>query len=433
MFIRCNSTYRLRYWNVTRKIYTSIEFIAGCNSTYRLRYWNRLSEGTTAGSFWALQQYLPFTVLKHTINWLSKCGKMPWSCNSTYRLRYWNSRNSCRIIYSIFVATVLTVYGIETILILLRVAVMLQLQQYLPFTVLKLNRTIWVLWWKCSVVATVLTVYGIETCCLTDIVIDICVSLQQYLPFTVLKQLLGSYFVDSERLVATVLTVYGIETINSNLVSPAKICCNSTYRLRYWNVSSTSRKDKNSSGCNSTYRLRYWNFHISRNFLLLLWMVCCNSTYRLRYWNRNSFLIIISPDSVATVLTVYGIETRTITTTLGQPLYSCNSTYRLRYWNLDKQIHNEALHSCNSTYRLRYWNSVINPRRKLRRKQTCCNSTYRLRYWNLISRIKLCSGIPVATVLTVYGIETVLKNNLPSQSKKVATVLTVYGIETRTP
>ena len=36
----------------------------------------------------------------------------------------------------------------------------------------------------------------------------------------------------------------------------------------------------------------------------------------------------------------------------------------------------------------------------------------------------------VATVLTVYGIETIKKHFAPEQSQVVATVLTVYGIET---
>ena len=60
------------------------------------------------------------------------------------------------------VATVLTVYGIETTKFPLASATSFLLQQFLPFTVLKLN--------MCNFdgqpvikVATVLTVYGIET------------------------------------------------------------------------------------------------------------------------------------------------------------------------------------------------------------------------------------------------------------------------------
>ena len=82
------------------------------------------------------------------------------------------------------------------------------LQQYLPFTVLKLK-------------------------CLTT-KYSIVFPLQQYLPFTVLK--LG----DINKLyqnvlvsVATVLTVYGIETVSKYTEESEAKSCNSTYRLRY--------------------------------------------------------------------------------------------------------------------------------------------------------------------------------------------------------
>ena len=62
-------------------------------------------------------------------------------------------------------------------------------------------------------VATVLTVYGIETTSKKERKIGVLIWLQQYLPFTVLKLLkVFSYLLLSELLVATVLTVYGIET-----------------------------------------------------------------------------------------------------------------------------------------------------------------------------------------------------------------------------
>ena len=84
------------------------------------------------------------------------------------------------------VATVLTVYGIETIIY--------NSLMYLIFIL----------------VATVLTVYGIETI-IKNIPLWPSMKLQQYLPFTVLKLLfnLSSHLKPS---VATVLTVYGIET-----------------------------------------------------------------------------------------------------------------------------------------------------------------------------------------------------------------------------
>ena len=59
------------------------------------------------------------------------------------------------------VATVLTVYGIETIPLRIHLFVRLQLQQYLPFTVLKHLQSVYQKLYLH--VATVLTVYGIET------------------------------------------------------------------------------------------------------------------------------------------------------------------------------------------------------------------------------------------------------------------------------
>ena len=61
-----------------------------------------------------------------------------------------------------FVATVLTVYGIETSVRNTKPEEV-KLQQYLPFTVLKLM-TYNFISYNLSKVATVLTVYGIETC-----------------------------------------------------------------------------------------------------------------------------------------------------------------------------------------------------------------------------------------------------------------------------
>ena len=86
------------------------------------------------------------------------------------------------------VATVLTVYGIETLTLFIEVVdVDIKLQQYLPFTVLKPSE------YSGRPVTSP--------------------KLQQYLPFTVLKhEKLAKLLKDIE--VATVLTVYGIETIS---------------------------------------------------------------------------------------------------------------------------------------------------------------------------------------------------------------------------
>ena len=86
----CNSTYRLRYWNFA--VFCPFRLIThkGCNSTYRLRYWNS-------------HEISPY----HRYSYLS--------CNSTYRLRYWNIKFAVSPFFDIS-----------------------KLQQYLPFTVLKL-------------------------------------------------------------------------------------------------------------------------------------------------------------------------------------------------------------------------------------------------------------------------------------------------------
>ena len=156
-----------------------------------------------------------------------------------------------------------------------------QLQQYLPFTVLKqsyfrasnahlsgYNSTYRLRYWNVltriieqreKIVTTVLTVYGIET------------KAMKY----------GEEFV--YIIVATVLTVYGIET-----------------QLPLY-------QDHNSLGCNSTYRLRYWNFNEFCH--LECHIPSCNSTYRLRYWNVSDTILSMNlTELVATVLTVYGIE-----------------------------------------------------------------------------------------------------------------------------
>ena len=152
-----------------------------------------------------LQQCLPFTVLKpyHRIMLVS----FDWiSCNSAYRLRYWN------VSTGVFPQSIIL------------------LQQCLPFTVLKLTTT---LHKNTQRVATVLTVYGIET----------------FIYWMAASKLLN---------VATVLTVYGIETFSTKYSFFIISCCNSAYRLRYWNNTFCTDHTMSMS-CNSTYRLRYWN------------------------------------------------------------------------------------------------------------------------------------------------------------------------------
>ena len=84
---------------------------------------------------------------------------------------------------------------------------MFKLQQYLPFTVLKLPMA------KANYDEKLL-------------------KLQQYLPFTVLK-LPATTITLPFTSVATVLTVYGIETVDALVCCVETVGCNSTYRLRY--------------------------------------------------------------------------------------------------------------------------------------------------------------------------------------------------------
>ena len=169
----CNSTYRLRYWN-EKLLNVTEDAVPSCNSTYRLRYWNTPS-----------------------LNWRTSPSD---SCNSTYRLRYWNSTRGRRsLIPFLPVATVLTVYGIETYSLTFRSSYFELLQQYLPFTVLKLTSN-------------------------SHVVLTLDIMLQQCLPFTVLKQ-------------AKVRSKCKLHPFSS---------CNSTYRYdmcyRLWSRSGTAQR-----------------------------------------------------------------------------------------------------------------------------------------------------------------------------------------------
>ena len=126
-----------------------------------------------------LQQYLPFTVLK--LNW-------PFFVSMNLTLQQ----------YLPFTVLKLSIRANE----------FYKLQQYLPFTVLKL---IIGFTFQNRIVATVPTVYGIETLLARSSTLK--KTLQQYLPFTVLKPIRWcSIRWRSSFWVATVPTVYGIET-----------------------------------------------------------------------------------------------------------------------------------------------------------------------------------------------------------------------------
>ena len=130
------------------------------------------------------------------------------------------------------------------------------MQQYLPFTVLK-QRNFRPVVHLARGVATVLTVYGIETCptvlirtknisvatVLTVYGIETCISASNCAVLDVVATVLTVYGIETrpllrlqqqESLVATVLTVYGIETLKiRHLLIDVTLSCNSTYRLRY--------------------------------------------------------------------------------------------------------------------------------------------------------------------------------------------------------
>ena len=119
----------------------------------------------------------------------------------------------------------------------------------------------------------------------------------------------------------------------------------------------------NWTSCNSTYRLRYWNLSdfLGRPGLRF----SCNGAYRLRYWNKNQTLNLSLPSvaqKVATALTACGIETVRL------HLLQIRSHHRLQRRLLLAVLkpgnitlyHRKVIHSCNSTYRLRYWNTLAN-------------------------------------------------------------------------
>ena len=132
--------------------------------------------------------------------------------------------------------------------------------------------------------------------------------------------------------------------------------------------------------CNSAYRLRYWNIKINT---CILFSTRCNSAYRLRYWNLQSYplgyysSIRLQQCLPFTVLKLTEYWSYTINNSI-----CCNSAYRLRYWN-SRAIHRTQRYEfcCNSAYRLRYWNSLW-IQRNCWPQVNRCNSAYRLRYWN---------------------------------------------------
>ena len=178
----------------------------------------------------------PKSIFKPHEYWLCKaCCR-----NSTYRLRYWNSlerccRNSSRASQQYLPFTVLKL-NVDC----LYSCFLSWSQQYLPFTVLKLDFRI-ICWNPFDDLS------------------------QQYLPFTVLKRFLWHWicqFRQSQQYLP--FTVLKLALIDLATEPSIKTSRNSTYRLRYWNL--LQLKHSKVTSClsrNSTYCLRYWNFYKS--------------------------------------------------------------------------------------------------------------------------------------------------------------------------
>ena len=157
--------------------------------------------------------------------------------------------------------------------------------------------------------------------------------------------------------------------------------------------------------CNSTYRLRYWNLWLQRYSAFELSVATVLTVYGIETVAIRVYSVMKNL-KVATVLTVYGIETAGVRPAFKFFMMRCNSTYRLRYWNSSNaavRIRRHMVATVLTVYgietRCNFW--------CIKRKANySCNSTYRLRYWNWTYVTPSTSNPGVATVLTVYGIET---------------------------
>ena len=267
-----------------------------------------------------------------------------------------------------------------------------QLQQHLPLAVLKPNNpTVYPIG---TLVATALTACGIET------------------RWYQLRQL-------TSYKVATALTACGIETFsfrhsfaeNNELQQHLPLAvlkqrcyifcndtilegCNSTYRLRYWNLIICSRSIYKIFSCNSTYRLRYWNVETleskrCRELAVATALTACG--IETSSWHNVTKIIGI----VATALTACGIETTALIDLMVIKFSSCNSTYRL--WYATKGASRGAK---------RWWGPPISSPWPKGNRKGWSECTYCLRYWNINCIVSACLAFIVATTPTACGIET---------------------------
>ena len=163
----CNSVYRLRYWNMSLKLFVQ-KTLQGCNSVYRLRYWNPKNLATFSptllsccNSTYRLRYWPPFLslvplVLPSKVATVhTACGietflrqslyiQLQFSrCNSTYRLRYWNIIKSKRYVLLFALQQCLPLAVLKPHRIFLSMFYCQELQQCLPLVVLKRD-TNWV-------------------------------------------------------------------------------------------------------------------------------------------------------------------------------------------------------------------------------------------------------------------------------------------------
>ena len=113
-------------------------------------------------------------------------------------------------------------------------------------------------------------------------------------------------------------------------------CCNSTYRLRYWNsTSSLTKYGKSMSKLQQYLPLAVLKPSMELILLISILVATVLTACGIETYFRHCS---IPCSNVATVLTACGIETRQFVRSNKSTISSCNSTYRLRYWNLFRYV-----------------------------------------------------------------------------------------------
>ena len=134
-------------------------------------------------------------------------------------------------------------------------------------------------------------------------------------------------------------------------------CCNSAYRLRYWNPRSNVAPPRIRS---LQQCLPFTVLKLNGFLLNLLLSFSCNSAYRLRCWNVFCCFLSSTFSCKLQQCLPFTVLKPEILYRLHSVLMSCNSAYRLRYWNvITIKMRFNFWSSCNSAYRLRYWNNRV--------------------------------------------------------------------------